>query len=247
MLQRLELLRGVARHAVGERREVNRGRRRDQHGLAFEGAAKRGEVGLGLEVHNHRVGHLPPVGARGVRDGVGHHGRIVGRQHVQRDVLVVPRDAEIHVRFAGYVRESHAGHAAQHPALRALHVGGHGEARAEDVGDVALELHDLRMLEAFLADFGDHDPVHAGGGGERDGDEGEEGEGERLEGEWHTRARRREQRRASRLCYATRRQHARRRAGGRSLRPGSVPTALRLWRLGTGTRGAWPGVAGLRD
>ena len=75
---------------------------------------------------------------------------------------------------------------AQGPLLRALHVGGQREPRAEHVGHVALVVHDLRALEALVADPGDHDPVHRFGvAGEAGGEEEEQGDGGGLESERH--------------------------------------------------------------
>src|SRR5664279_6516782 len=70
-------------------------RRRDEHGLALEGAAIFLEIRLHLQVHDHRWYHLPSVGAAGVGDRVADHRRVVGLQHVDRDVFIVPGHTKV--------------------------------------------------------------------------------------------------------------------------------------------------------
>ena len=122
LLKRFEVFLGHARHAIRERREVDRCRRRNEHRFAFQRAAIFCEVRLDQQLDDHSLCRLLALGARRVRDRIANHRRVVGFEQVQRDVFVVPCDTKVHERLGGHIHEAHARHLALHPGLSALHV-----------------------------------------------------------------------------------------------------------------------------
>ena len=195
--ERAHLLVGAARGAGREAAQVDGGGRGGEHGLAAQRAPERGQAGPGLHVGDDDVQLELAVRARSVGDRVGHQ-RLVGRDgHMYRYVLVVPADPVGHEGLARDVHQPDALHLPDHPALRAVHGLGIGQATAQHVGHVGEGVGELRALQALLADARDHRPVDREGvggigGGRVLGCQGrrDDQKGQQQSGPWHTRRRR---------------------------------------------------------
>ncbi len=182
---------GQARNALGQGGHVERRRRRREDGRALELAPVAVEVLLRLDVggDDGRRDHLA-LRAGGIGQREAHHRLVFRLEHVEREVLVVPGGPVVHERLDHDVLEAELLHLLLGPELGPLHALGQGQARPEDVGHVADDVHDLGALEAFFADLGDHVPIDGGGlvGSEgADGDEengGGEDAGDRVS--WRT-------------------------------------------------------------
>ena len=128
--------------------------RHRQHELPAQLAAERVEVLLFVDQRDDGVtGHLT-VGAGRPGFRVADQ-RIGARRYRHRgEHLILPAAAE-RPRLEVHVREAPLLHRLLRPVGGFLDVGGAGEARTVDVGEVALDLHDLRALKAFVLDLVD--------------------------------------------------------------------------------------------
>ncbi len=156
-----QLLELVLRDALkrGLLRDVQLARLADQEDLARELA------GVGLEILRRldRDLHRRPANGflrtRRPRLGQRHEGRLVRREHVHRGAGERPAATERPPRLEPRARHPPLAEARPGPAAGGLPLGGSREPGAELVGEHAQRLHDLRTVEALVADPVDRVPV----------------------------------------------------------------------------------------